>query len=91
VSARNRFLMLLFVLFLISLGYYFLSTDRTKELVLTGTVDANQVIISSKIMGRIEKLTVEEGQTEGPPAPSRIEFPPRSNCCSGDVFSFQAS
>jgi len=62
VSARNRFLMLLFVLFLISLGYYFLSTDRTKELVLTGTVDANQVIVSSKIMGRIEKLTVEEGQ-----------------------------
>ncbi|HUO61788.1 MAG TPA: efflux RND transporter periplasmic adaptor subunit [Candidatus Acidoferrales bacterium] len=62
MSARNRFLMLLGVLFLISLGYYFYSTDRTKGLVLTGTVDANQVIVSSKIMGRIEKLTVDEGQ-----------------------------
>ncbi|HEX8925748.1 MAG TPA: efflux RND transporter periplasmic adaptor subunit [Terriglobales bacterium] len=63
MSARNRFLILLSILFLISIGYYFFSTDRTKDLVLTGTVDANQVIVSSKIMGRIEKLTVEEGQS----------------------------
>lgn len=63
MSARNRVIILLVVLFLISLGYYLLSTDRARDLVLVGTVDANQVIVSSKIMGRIEKLPVDEGST----------------------------
>lgn len=61
MSARNRVIILLGVLFVASLGYYLLSTDRAQDLVLVGTVDANQVIVSSKIMGRIEKLTVDEG------------------------------
>lgn len=49
------------LLALIALAYYFISTDRSSDLVLIGTVDANQVIVSSKISGRIEKLTVREG------------------------------
>ncbi len=49
------------VLILIALSYYFFSTDRSSDMVLVGTVDANQVIVSSKIAGRIEKLLVEEG------------------------------
>jgi multidrug resistance efflux pump len=49
------------VLVLAAVAYYFFSTDRSTDLVLIGTVDANQVIVSSKIAGRIEKLTVEEG------------------------------
>jgi len=50
------------VLFLTALGYYFVSTDRNSDLVLVGTVDANQVIVSSQVLGRITKLAVEEGQ-----------------------------
>lgn len=61
MNQKFRFFILLGVLFAIALGYYFFSTDRTDELVLVGTVDANQVIVSSKIAGRIEKLTVDEG------------------------------
>ncbi len=45
----------------IATGYYFYSTDRTTDTVLIGIVDANQVIVSSKVMGRIEKLNVDEG------------------------------
>ena len=48
-------------MFAIAAGYYFYSTDRTSDTVLIGIVDANQVIVSSKIMGRVEKLYVDEG------------------------------
>lgn len=45
-----------------SLIWYFATTRRGSDLQLIGTVDANEVIVSSKIPGRIETLTVEEGQ-----------------------------
>ncbi len=35
---------------------------RAQTLVLTGTVDGNEVVVSSKITGRIVKLAVEDGQ-----------------------------
>lgn len=57
----HKFFFFLLILFGIAAGYYFYSTDRTSETVLIGIVDANQVIVSSKIMGRIEKLYVDEG------------------------------
>ena len=57
----NKFFIFLFVLLAIATGYYFYSTDRTTDTVLIGIVDANQVIVSSKVMGRIEKLNVDEG------------------------------
>lgn len=57
----NKFFIFLFVLLAIATGYYFYSTDRTTDTVLIGIVDANQVIVSSKVMGRIEKLYVDEG------------------------------
>ncbi len=55
------FFVFLLLLLGIAAGYYFYSTDRTTDTVLIGIVDANQVIVSSKIMGRIEKLYVDEG------------------------------
>jgi len=57
----KKFSVLLLVILAISVGYYFWSTDRTNGLVLVGTVDANQVIVSSRVQGRIEKLLVDEG------------------------------
>ncbi len=58
---RNKFFIFLAVLLVISIAYYFLSTNRDQDLVLIGTVDANQVVVSAKISGRIEKLLVDEG------------------------------
>ena len=57
----HKFFFFLLVLLGVAAGYYFYSTDRTSETVLIGIVDANQVIVSSKIMGRVEKLYVDEG------------------------------
>jgi HlyD family secretion protein len=57
----HKFFFFLLILFGIAVGYYFYSTDRTSDTVLIGIVDTNQVIVSSKIMGRVEKLYVDEG------------------------------
>ena len=57
----RRFGILLLIILAAAIGYYFLTANRNRGLVLIGTVDANQVIVSSKIQGRIEKLTVDEG------------------------------
>jgi len=40
VNPRNRFFILLGVIFLIALGYYYFSTPSNKDLVLIGTVDS---------------------------------------------------
>lgn len=61
MSARNRFFILLGIIFVIAAGYYYFSTNHTNDLVLIGTVDANQVIVSAQVEGRIQKLLVEEG------------------------------
>jgi len=46
-----------------SLIWYFVSTPRSGALQLIGTVDANEVVVSAKIPGRIQTLTVQEGET----------------------------
>jgi multidrug resistance efflux pump len=44
-----------------SLIWYFVTVRPTTDLQLIGTVDANEVQVSSKIQGRIQTLTVDEG------------------------------
>lgn len=61
MSVRNKFLIILGVIFSISLTYYLFSTPRNKDLILIGTVDSNQVIVSPQIGGRLAKLLVDEG------------------------------
>jgi multidrug resistance efflux pump len=61
MSARNRFFILLGIIFVIAAVYYTFSTDHSKDLVLIGTVDSNQVIVSAQVEGRIQKLLVDEG------------------------------
>ena len=61
MNARNRVFLILGLLTVGSLIWYFATTQRTTDLQLVGTVDANEVIVSSKIPGRIQNLTVEEG------------------------------
>ncbi len=54
--------MILGVLLVGSLVWYLLTARHSADLQLVGTVDANEVVVSSKIPGRIQTLTVEEGQ-----------------------------
>ena len=61
MSARNRFFVLLGIIFVVAATYYFFSTDHSRDMVLIGTVDANQVIVSAQVEGRIQKLLVDEG------------------------------
>ena len=42
-------------------AWYIFSTQHSEDLQLIGTVDANEVIVSSRIPGRIQTLTVDEG------------------------------
>lgn len=49
------------IVFLIALGFYVFSTPWDKEIPLTGIVDGNEVIVSPQIMGRMIRLTVDEG------------------------------
>ncbi len=61
MSARNRFLIVLGIILAIASGYYVFSTPGGNDLVLVGTVDANQIVVSPQIQGRITRLLVEEG------------------------------
>ena len=63
MNAKYRVFAMLGIVFLLSLGFYFYSTRGTSDVVFIGTVDANQVIVSSKVAGRIERLLVDEGQS----------------------------
>ena len=57
----SKFFIFLGVLTAIAAIYYFLSTDHSSDQVLVGVVDANNVVVSAKILGRIERLAVDEG------------------------------
>jgi HlyD family secretion protein len=61
MNARNRIFIILGILALIGLAWYLLSTERSGDLQLIGTVDANEVVVSSRIPGRIQTLPVDEG------------------------------
>ena len=62
MNARNRVFLILGLLTVGSLIWYFVTVRPTTDLQLIGTVDANEVVVSSKIPGRIQTLTVDEGQ-----------------------------
>ena len=52
----------LLVLVAIGAGIWWAQRPRPQTLVLTGTVDGNEVVVGSKITGRIVNLAVEDGQ-----------------------------
>lgn len=61
MNTRNKFFLIVAVIGAGALAYYLISTPRSQDLVLIGTVDANQVIVSPQVEGRIAQLLVEEG------------------------------
>ena len=62
MNARNRVFLILGLLTVGSLIWYLATVRHTGDLQLIGTVDANEVLVSAKIPGRIQTLTVDEGQ-----------------------------
>ncbi len=62
MNARNRVFIILGMLTLGSLIWYLATARPTGDLQLIGTVDANEVLVSARIPGRIKTLTVQEGQ-----------------------------
>ena len=62
MNARNRVFLLLGLLTVGSLIWYLVTVRPSADLQLIGTVDANEVVVSSKIPGRIQTLFVDEGQ-----------------------------
>ena len=62
MNARNRVFMILGLLTLGSFVWYLVTARTSGDLKLIGTVDANEVLVSAKIPGRIQALNVEEGQ-----------------------------
>ncbi len=61
MNPRNKFLILLSIIAAIAASYYWFSTDHSNDLVLIGTVDSNQVVVSPQVQGRIQRLLVDEG------------------------------
>ncbi len=53
---------LLLVIAAIAAGIWWAERPRPQTLVLTGTVDGNEVVVGSKITGRIVNLAVDDGQ-----------------------------
>ena len=62
MNARNRVFLILALLTIGSLIWYFVTVRPSGDLQLIGTVDANEVMVSAKIPGRIQTLLVDEGQ-----------------------------
>ena len=62
MNARNRVFLILGLLTIGSLIWYFVTVRPTGDMQLIGTVEANEVVVSAKIPGRIQTLTVDEGQ-----------------------------
>jgi HlyD family secretion protein len=97
VNARNKFLILLAVVCAVALTYYLLSTPRSKDLLLIGTVDSNQVIVSPMVEGRISKLLVEEGTQvkQGDSIatldPSELEAQERAAAATIDSLKFKVA
>jgi len=57
----SRFFLFLGAVFLAAVVIYVATVPREKEIPLTGIVTGNEVIVSPKISGRVERLLVEEG------------------------------
>ena len=57
----SRFFMFLGFVFLVALVLYIVTVPKSSDIPLTGVVDGNEVIVSARITGRIERLLVGEG------------------------------
>ena len=57
MNARNRVFLILGLLTVGSLIWYLVTARTPSDLKLIGTVDANEVLVSAKIPGRVQTLS----------------------------------
>ncbi len=58
---KSRKLVVIVILLLVAAAVYWVAVHRKKEIVLTGIVTTDEVIVSSEIQGRLQELLVHEG------------------------------
>ncbi len=58
---KRKIPILIAILAAIGAGLYFINVRRAREVVLTGIVTTDEVIVSSEIQGRLQHLLVQEG------------------------------
>src|SRR5665213_2029930 len=60
---KRKIFVILLIAAAIAAGVYFAIISRPREIVLTGIVTTDEVVISSEIQGRWQKLLVQQGDT----------------------------
>jgi HlyD family secretion protein len=63
MKGRSPIVLFLGALFAAATLYFFFFTDHSQGLILQGVVDANQVVVSPKVQGILERLNVDEGSS----------------------------
>jgi RND family efflux transporter MFP subunit len=58
---KSKILVVVLILAAAAVGIYFATTRRPREIILTGIVTTDEVIVSSEIQGRLQQLFVKEG------------------------------
>ncbi|HLX71485.1 MAG TPA: efflux RND transporter periplasmic adaptor subunit [Verrucomicrobiae bacterium] len=60
---KRRIPIIILLLALVGVGAYFLTRQKPGEIILTGIVTTDEVSVSSEIQGRIQQLSVNQGDT----------------------------
>jgi RND family efflux transporter MFP subunit len=58
---KSKILVVVLILAAVAVGIYFATMRRPDEIILTGIVTTDEVIVSSEIQGRLQQLFVKEG------------------------------
>jgi len=61
MKPHHRIFIIMGVLLIFALFFWYFTTNHSSDLEMVGTVDANEVVVSSRIQGRIASLAVREG------------------------------
>src|ERR1051326_9048110 len=59
---KRRIALIIAVLVVLAVGMYFLATRKPGQMVLTGIVTTDSVIVGSEIQGKLEQLLVTQGE-----------------------------
>src|ERR1700678_2483652 len=60
---KRKLLIILLIAAVVAAGVYFAIVSHGREIVLTGIVTTDEVVISSEIQGRLQQLLVQQGDT----------------------------
>ena len=63
MKGRRAVIVFLVALFAAATLYFLFFTEHSDRLILEGVIDANQVVVSPKVQGILERLNVDEGSS----------------------------